>query len=76
MGVTKPYKYKWSGDIHGPTPYKLEGFRWAFIPQTPQVKRSAGIGPQAEVDQARYHRRFQHTDARRYQAILSVGRAP
>ncbi len=27
----KPCKFIWFGDIHGPTPYKFIGFRWAFI---------------------------------------------
>ncbi len=29
MDVTKPYKFIWFGDIHGPKPYKFIGFRWA-----------------------------------------------
>jgi hypothetical protein len=37
MDVTKPYKFIWSGDVHGTKPYKLLGSRWAFISQTPVV---------------------------------------
>ncbi len=31
MDVTKPYKFVWLGDVHGPCPYKFIGFRWSFI---------------------------------------------
>ncbi len=34
MGVTKPYKFVWLGDLHGPKPNEFIGFRWAFISQT------------------------------------------
>ncbi len=27
MDVTKPYKFVWFGDIHGPKPYKFIGIR-------------------------------------------------
>ncbi len=30
MDATKPYKFTWFGDIHGPKPYKFIGFRGAF----------------------------------------------
>jgi hypothetical protein len=39
MDVTKPYKFIWFGDVHGPNPYKFIGFRWAFISQTPLSRR-------------------------------------
>ena len=35
MDVTKPYKFIWLGDIHGPKPYEIIGFRWPFISQPP-----------------------------------------
>ncbi len=35
MDVTNPYEFRWCGDIHGAKPYKIIGFRWAFISQTP-----------------------------------------
>ncbi len=38
MDVTKPYKFIWLGDIHGPKTYQFIGFRWAFISQTPVVR--------------------------------------
>ncbi len=37
VDVAKPYNLTWFGDIHGPTPYKFIGFRWAVISQTPVV---------------------------------------
>ncbi len=45
MGVTKPYRFIWFGDIHGPKPYYIMGLRWAFISQTPVVvsNRPAGL---------------------------------
>ncbi len=56
MDVTKPYKFIWFGDIHGPNPYESIGLRWALISQTPLVpdigyvclplgSGSAGRGP-------------------------------
>ena len=41
MYVTKPYKFIWFGDIHGPKPYKFKELRWALISQTP-VLRTGG----------------------------------
>ncbi len=35
MDFTKPYRFRWFGDTHGPKPYKVIGFRWAFKSQTP-----------------------------------------
>ncbi len=40
MDVTSPYKFIWSGDIHGPKPYKLVRLRCAFISQTPVAQPS------------------------------------
>ncbi len=37
INVTKPYESICFADIHGPTPYKVIGVRWAFISQTPVV---------------------------------------
>ncbi len=39
--VTKPCKFAWLGDIYGPEPYKLIGFRLAFISQTPAASNRA-----------------------------------
>ncbi len=44
MGVTKPYKLKWFGDVQGPKPYNFIGFGWAFISQTPVLIASATPG--------------------------------
>jgi hypothetical protein len=40
MDVTKPYKFIWFGDIHGPKPYKLIGFGCLRILGT---KRTADV---------------------------------
>ncbi len=37
----KPYEFIWFGDIHGPKPYTFIGFRWALISQTPIMTRPA-----------------------------------
>ncbi len=45
MDVTKLYEFTWSGDIHGPKPYKFIGFGWALMSQTPVLsimRRSPG----------------------------------
>ncbi len=34
MDVTKTYKSIGFGDIHGPKPYQVIGFRWALLSQT------------------------------------------
>jgi hypothetical protein len=50
MDVTKPSKFRWFGDIHGPKPYEFIGSRWALISQTPVVlpKTSTGKAPEEE----------------------------
>jgi hypothetical protein len=47
MDVTKPYKFRWFGDIHGPKRYQFIGSRWAFISQTPVrlCKKTKPAGP-------------------------------
>ncbi len=54
MDVTKPYKFIWFGDLHGPKPYKFIGFGWAFISQTPvlhnrRVPHARGEGSTADA---------------------------
>ena len=49
MDVTKPYEFIWFGDIHGPKPYKFIGFRWAFISQTPVVRKAVAPIQQPKI---------------------------
>jgi hypothetical protein len=43
MDDTKSYRFIGFGDIHGPRPYKFIRFRWAFISQTPVLRKSDGV---------------------------------
>ena len=44
MDVTKPYKFIWVGDIHGPKPYESSGRRWASILQTRHTRGRHVVG--------------------------------